>query len=56
MSKPNQVIVVGDGANDLEMMNVAGLSIAYHAKRIVAEQADITINVGGLDKIMDLFD
>ena len=52
----NQVIVVGDGANDLEMMNVAGLSIAYHAKRIVAEQADITINVGGLDKIMDLFD
>ena len=52
----NQVIVVGDGANDLEMMNVAGLSIAYHAKRIVAEQADIAINVGGLDKIMDLFD
>ena len=52
----SQVIVVGDGANDLEMMNVAGLSIAYHAKRIVAEQADITINVGGLDKIMDLFD
>ena len=52
----NQVIAVGDGANDLEMMNVAGLSIAYHAKKIVAEQADIAINVGGLDKIIDLFD
>lgn len=51
-----QVIAVGDGANDLEMMKVAGLSIAYHAKKIVAEQADIAINVGGLDKIIDLFD
>ncbi|MDC0888983.1 HAD hydrolase family protein, partial [Candidatus Thioglobus sp.] len=51
-----QVIVVGDGANDLEMMKVAGLSVAYHAKPIVAKQADISINVGGLDKIIDLFD
>ena len=38
------------------MMEVAGLSVAYHAKPIVAEQADIAINVGGLDKIIDLFD
>ncbi|MCH9645810.1 MAG: phosphoserine phosphatase SerB [Proteobacteria bacterium] len=52
----SQVIVVGDGANDLAMMKVAGLSVAYHAKPIVAEQADISINVGGLDKIIDLFD
>ena len=51
-----QVIVVGDGANDLEMMKVAGLSVAYHAKSIVAKQADISINIGGLDKIIDLFD
>jgi phosphoserine phosphatase len=51
-----QVIVAGDGANDLEMMKVAGLSVAYHAKRIVAEQANIVINTGGLDKIIDLFD
>lgn len=52
----SQVIAVGDGANDLKMMKIAGLSVAYHAKPIVAEQADIAINVGGLDKIMDLFD
>lgn len=54
-SAPAQTIVVGDGANDLAMMSVAGLSVAYHAKAIVAEQADIVINVGGLDKIIDLF-
>jgi phosphoserine phosphatase len=52
----NQVIAIGDGANDLLMMKVAGLSVAYHAKSIVIEQADICINVGGLDKIIDLFD
>ncbi len=50
-----QVIVAGDGANDLEMMNVAGLSVAYHAKEIVAQQADIAINFGSLDKIVDFF-
>ena len=54
--KASQVIAVGDGANDLAMMKVAGLSVAYHAKPIVAKQADISINIGGLDKIMDLFD
>ncbi len=54
-STPSQMIVVGDGANDLAMMAVAGLSVAYHAKTIVAEKADIVINVGGLDKIIDLF-
>ncbi|WP_291793121.1 phosphoserine phosphatase SerB [Candidatus Thioglobus sp.] len=52
----SQVIAIGDGANDLAMLKVAGLSIAYHAKPIVTKQADIAINVGGLDKIMDLFD
>ncbi len=52
----NQVIVAGDGANDLEMMAVAGLSIAYHAKPSVIERANIAISFGGLDKIMDLFD
>ncbi|WXT99555.1 MAG: hypothetical protein Ctma_0255 [Catillopecten margaritatus gill symbiont] len=53
---PSQVIVAGDGANDLEMMAVAGLSVAYHAKPTVIKYADIVINAGGLDKIVDLFD
>ncbi len=52
----SQVIAIGDGANDLAMLEVAGLSIAYHAKPIVAKQADIAINVGGLGKMIDLFD
>ncbi|MDC9714685.1 MAG: phosphoserine phosphatase SerB [Gammaproteobacteria bacterium] len=52
----NQVIVAGDGANDLEMMAVAGLSVAYHAKPTVIECADIVISYGGLDIIIDFFD
>jgi phosphoserine phosphatase len=42
-------IAIGDGANDLPMMTVAGFSIAYKAKPIVAEQASISIKKGGLD-------
>ncbi len=51
----NQVIVVGDGANDLDMMDVAGVSVAYHGKPSVIKHANIVINFGGLDKIIDLF-
>lgn len=47
-------IAIGDGANDLEMMQTAGLSIAYHAKPKVQAHADICINHGGLDKVLDL--
>jgi len=53
---PNQVIVAGDGANDLAMMSIAGLSVAYHAKPSVIKQANIVISFGGLDKIVDFFD
>lgn len=53
--QPEQVMVAGDGANDLEMMGVAGISVAYHAKPKVAELADIVIDHGGLDKMIDLF-
>ncbi len=53
---PNQVMVAGDGANDLQMMSVAGVSVAYRAKPIVIKKADIAINFGGLDKIRDFFD
>ena len=49
-----QCIAVGDGANDLPMMGVAGLSVAYHAKPKVREQARIAINDGGLDRLLTL--
>ncbi|MFP6776266.1 MAG: phosphoserine phosphatase SerB [PS1 clade bacterium] len=53
---PEQVIVVGDGANDLEMMSIAGLSVAFHAKPYVLENSNVAINYSGLDKIIDFFD
>jgi len=46
---PTQAIAVGDGANDLPMMDVAGLSIAFHAKPAVREKAMLAINDGGMD-------
>lgn len=50
---PNQVIAVGDGANDLLMMQEAGLSVAYHAKPAVQKQASSALNHRGLDAILD---
>jgi phosphoserine phosphatase len=41
--KQAQTVAVGDGANDLEMMSWAGLSVAFNAKPIVRDQADIVI-------------
>jgi len=51
---PAQVIAVGDGANDLPMMEAAGLSIAYHPKPAVAERAMISIMQGGMDRALDV--
>ena len=51
---PKQAIAVGDGANDLPMMGEAGLSVAYHAKPKVREQAMVQINAGGLDRLLEL--
>ena len=51
---PSQAIAVGDGANDLPMMGVAGLSVAYHAKPKVREQAMVAINAGGLDRLLEV--
>ena len=51
---PQQAIAVGDGANDLPMMGVAGLSVAYHAKPQVRAQAMVAINEGGLDRLLEL--
>ena len=49
-----QVIAVGDGANDLPMLSIAGLGIAYHAKPLVKEQARHAITTVGLDGILYL--
>jgi phosphoserine phosphatase len=54
--EPSQAIAMGDGANDLPMMGVAGLSVAYHAKPKVREQAMVAIEEGGLDRLLDVFD
>ena len=50
-----QAIAMGDGANDLPMMGEAGLSVAYHAKPKVREQAMVAINSGGLDRLLSVF-
>ena len=49
-------IAVGDGANDLKMMKLSGMSVAYRAKPAVRQQADIQINYSGLDSILHLLD
>jgi phosphoserine phosphatase len=53
--EPQQAIAVGDGANDLPMMGVAGLSIAYHPKPAVLAQAMLSITVGGMERALELF-
>ena len=51
---PSQAIAMGDGANDLPMMGVAGLSVAYHAKPKVREKAMVAIHEGGLDRLLEV--
>ena len=48
------VIAIGDGANDLDMINAAGLGIAYNAKPLVRDAADTAVNVPYLDTILYL--
>ncbi len=50
----SQVVAVGDGANDLDMLAVAGLGIAFNAKPIVREKADTSVTVPFLDAILFL--
>jgi phosphoserine phosphatase len=51
---PKQAIVMGDGANDLRMMGIAGLSVAFRAKPVVRAQASVALNFTGLDGILTI--
>lgn len=49
---PNWVAAIGDGANDLDMFEVSGLSFAYNAKPLVRERADVAIDTPDLSLII----
>jgi phosphoserine phosphatase len=51
-----QTVAIGDGANDLKMMNEAGISIAFRAKPVVRAQASCALNWSGLDAVVNLFE
>ena len=53
--QPEQVVAIGDGANDLKMMAAAGAGVAYHAKPVVQQQASYALNYSGLDGLIHLF-
>jgi phosphoserine phosphatase len=50
----SRAIVMGDGANDLKMMGVSGLSVAFRAKPVVRAQADVALNFSGLDGLLNV--
>jgi phosphoserine phosphatase len=47
-----RAIVMGDGANDLKMMGISGLSVAFRAKPVVRAHADVALNFSGLDGVL----
>jgi phosphoserine phosphatase len=53
---PSQAIAMGDGANDLRMMDAAGLSVAFRAKPAVRVKADVALNFVGLDGVLAFLD
>ncbi len=50
----SQTIAIGDGANDLQMIEAAGLGIAFHAKPRLRSAADTALTAGGLDRVLYL--
>lgn len=55
-ARREETIAIGDGANDLRMMALAGLSVAFHAKPVVRAQADCALSWSGLDAIVRLYE
>lgn len=51
----SQVLAIGDGANDIPMMAIAGLSVAYRAKPLVREHATHVLDYAQLDGVLNLF-
>jgi phosphoserine phosphatase len=52
--KLQDTVAIGDGANDLDMMEIAGISIAFNAKPVVVQAADYAINEPSLRSVLDL--
>jgi phosphoserine phosphatase len=50
----DQTVAIGDGANDLDMLNAAGLGVAFNAKPVVRQAADTAVNVPFLDTVLYL--
>jgi phosphoserine phosphatase len=51
---PEQTVAIGDGANDLDMLEAAGLGIAFNAKPVVRDAADAALSVPFLDAVLFL--
>jgi phosphoserine phosphatase len=54
-ARREQILAIGDGANDIPMLAAAGISVAFHAKPAVRERATHALDHAGLDGVLNLF-